>query len=57
MKYNLDLNTLEVETELENHELWKTENKLQETPLVLLEGYTLPEQYDVEDLIYLIDID
>ncbi len=57
VKYNLDLNTLEVETELENHELWKTENKLQETPLVLLEGYTLPEQYDVEDLIYLIDID
>lgn len=50
-KYKVNLNTNEVNLELEKHNLWKLRNNLNKTPLILLNGYLLPENYEIEDII------
>lgn len=54
-KYELYINDLSVVKEFDRHEQWKLENALKETPTILLNGYLLPSEYSVEDLVYLIN--
>ena len=49
---NLNIDS-SVNLEFEKHEKWKTINKLQTTPTILINGYALPEQYKIEDFILL----
>lgn len=46
----------EVETELQKHEQWKQRSGLKATPTILINGYRLPKQYNIEDLQYQTDI-
>lgn len=39
--------------EFEKHESWKREVGLQETPIILVNGYLLPDNYKLEDLTYM----
>ena len=48
---NKPLITAAVEIEFEKHQVWKAKTKLQATPTILVNGYPLPEQYKIEDLI------
>ena len=54
-EYGLNTKDQSVLQEFSRHEKWKNKNKLQETPLLLYNGHTIPKQYEVEDLIYLCD--
>lgn len=56
-EYCVDLTTQQVNDELKKHELWKMKNKLNRTPFILFDGYALPEQYEIEDMINFFDID
>jgi protein-disulfide isomerase len=47
---NLDLNNSVVETEFQKHEAWKAKTQIRATPTVLVNGYQLPENYEIEDL-------
>lgn len=45
-----DLYSNEVEEEMERHRLWRERTSLVETPTILVNGYKLPPEYDIEDL-------
>lgn len=47
----------ETMTVLSKHTEWKISNKLSATPTVLVNGYLLPQEYSVEDLINVTNID
>ena len=51
-KYNLLIDDT-VEEEFNNNQNWIRQCKLRATPTIMLNGYMLPEQYKVEDLILL----
>ena len=53
--FNYDLNTSEIDLEIERHGDWKTNSLITATPTILINGYLLPPMYQLEDLIYLID--
>jgi len=53
-KYNVSI--LDVEAEMESHEKWRENAKLSRTPTILFEGYELPDDYRIEDLIYFSNI-
>lgn len=53
--FELHLDDLNVVEESDKHEKWALENSLKETPTFFLNGYLLPPEYDVEDLVYLIN--
>ncbi|NDV57814.1 thioredoxin domain-containing protein [Bacteroides sp. 519] len=55
-KFEYDLSSEVVESELRKHQAWREENKINGTPTILINGYKLPENYILEDLIYLTDI-
>lgn len=42
--------TLPVEYLLQQHQYWITENKIQHTPTIFINGYELPKLYTVDDL-------
>lgn len=44
--------TDDVIIECKRHEEWAEKNKLYSTPTVLINGYILPETYQIEDLLY-----
>lgn len=48
-KYNLKIDSY-VEEEFDKHKEWKKKNNFNETPTVLINGYMLPTQYNIEDL-------
>lgn len=48
-KFNLYENI--IEKELTHHTKWTKSNNIYETPTVLINGYKLPEQYKIEDII------
>lgn len=52
-KFNLDINSADVLSELEHHQRWKIGNHLSATPTILVNGYKLPKRYQIEDLVYL----
>lgn len=54
-KYKVPMN--DVEKELDKHNKWKEKENLSSTPTVLFQGYELPDNYELEDLIYFTDLD
>lgn len=56
-KYQLDLTSISVQNEFYKHNRWRKEVGISETPTILVNGYKLPSDYTVEDLIYLTNID
>ncbi len=51
-KYDLDINCKEVNSEFQKHENWKSLTALSATPTILVNGYKLPDNYKIEDLVY-----
>ena len=39
-----------IETEMEKHRQWRKQTSLMATPTVLINGYKLPDEYELEDL-------
>lgn len=55
-KYNIDITNKTIIEEYANHKKWKDTTKLSATPTILVNGYKLPSNYKIEDLIYFTDI-
>ena len=53
---SLNMENPEIEVEFEKHETWTAKNQLRGTPTVLVNGYQLPESYNIEDLRYFTDL-
>lgn len=49
---NIEISNHHVQEELDKHYQWKKYNQLSVTPTILINGYLLPENYNVEDLEY-----
>jgi len=49
---HLNMENPDIETEFQKHESWKKKTQLRATPTVLVNGYKLPENYKIEDLLY-----
>lgn len=54
--FGYDLESAEVNNELRKHDEWQYENKLTATPTILINGYRLPDNYKIEDMRYLGDL-
>lgn len=52
-KYTVDIDNLQVEQEYLKHTEWRKETKLSATPTILINGYKLPDNFKIEDLIFL----
>ena len=50
-----DITSDSVAEELSRHVQWKETNKLSATPTILVNGYLLPEHYQIEDLAEFVD--
>lgn len=55
-KYNLKIEDVTVE-EHEKHQRWKDQTGLRATPTILVNGYQLPVNYRIEDLLFFTDLD
>ena len=44
-----------VEAEFQKHEQWKKTSQLRATPIALVNGYQVPEEYKIEDLQYFVE--
>ena len=55
-KMNIEISNHHVQEELDEHYQWKKYNQLSVTPTILINGYLLPENYNVEDLEYFCNI-
>ncbi|MEE0521533.1 MAG: peptidase C39, partial [Bacteroidaceae bacterium] len=51
------IHTDAVETEMEKHRIWREKTSLTATPTVLVNGYILPQEYELEDLAMIANID
>jgi thiol-disulfide isomerase/thioredoxin len=51
-KYGFDMTSEEVVAEQERHVAWCDANKISATPTVLVNGYRLPDNYAVDDLLF-----
>lgn len=51
-KYKLNIENEKVETEFKKHELWKFNSGILSTPYILVNGYKLPDNYKIKDLIH-----
>lgn len=52
---HLDIQDEKVVAEFDLHKAWRKETKLNATPTLLVNGYVLPSEYQLEDLYYFID--
>lgn len=52
-KYGSGIENEHIEQEFQKHEAWKAETGLRATPTILVNGYELPGNYKIEDLMYL----
>lgn len=50
-----DITSESVTEELKRHNEWKETNKLSATPTILVNGYLLPEHYQIEDMVEFTD--
>lgn len=55
-RFRFDLYTDNVKAEFENHQKWKSETKLEATPTILVNGYKLPGNYQIEDLRFISEL-
>ena len=51
-KYKYNINNPSVESEIHKHNEWRQEVDIHATPTILINGYELPENYKIEDLVY-----
>lgn len=51
----IDIYALSVENELKRHEKWIERTGYTATPTILVNGYELPEEYDIEDIPMILD--
>lgn len=51
-KYKYNINNPSVESEIHKHNEWRQEVGIHATPTILINGYELPENYKIEDLVY-----
>ncbi len=56
-KYNLEMDFPEAEKEFEKHKIWKFKNELFSTPTILINGYELPAEYTIEDILNFTSLD
>ena len=49
----VDITKEEVTEEFKKHELWKAESGLRATPTILVNGYKLPDNFKIEDIMYI----
>lgn len=55
-KYHLNTDQKDVQAELQSHKQWKGLKEINGTPTVFINGYELPRQYQIEDLIHFPDL-
>lgn len=55
-EFSFDLAAQNVDNEFKKHLQWKSETKLTATPTILINGYKLPDNYQIEDLKYISEI-
>ena len=46
----LDMTNPAIEIEFQKHRSWKEQTQLHATPMILVNGYKLPDSYKIEDL-------
>ena len=49
------IHTKKIEEEMEKHRKWRTRTSLMETPTILVNGYKLPDEYEIEDLAMIVN--
>lgn len=57
LKHTVTINDGAVEKEFLKHEAWIAKTGLRTTPTILVNGYKLPDNYKIEDLIYFSDLE
>ncbi len=55
-EFNLDINKEEVITEISRHKQWNGLRDVYGTPTIFVNGYQLPDLYQIDDLIYFLDM-
>lgn len=55
-KYKFDVDVQIVDTEISRHNDWINRNNIQATPTVLINGYELPYNYQIDDIIYFLEL-
>lgn len=54
-QYSGDMNSEAVNQEMENHSQWCQKTNNYATPTILVDGYKFPEDYAIEDIVWLVD--
>lgn len=49
------IHTIKIEREMERHREWRNRTSLIETPTILVNGYKLPDEYEIEDLAMIVN--
>lgn len=52
-----NIHTQAVEDEMEKHKRWRNKTSLVATPTILINGYKLPDEYELEDLAMIVNTD
>lgn len=52
-RFNLDMDSDDIELEFQRHEQWRISTKLNATPTVLVDGYKIPYGYSIEEMQYI----
>jgi len=52
-KFSFDLLSKEVEEQFDKHQKWMFNTKIEATPTILINGYKLPDNFQIEDLRFL----
>jgi len=54
---HLNMSNPAIEDEFQKHESWKANTQLRATPTILVNGYKLPDNYKIEDMLYFTEFD
>lgn len=55
-RFPQDIENNKVQEEFKNHQDWIAKTKLRATPTILINGYLLPKEYQIEDMKYFTDV-
>lgn len=55
-RFHYKINDDSIKEEIQRHNMWKDKYKLSATPTILVNGYLLPKQYKIIDLLEFIDL-
>jgi uncharacterized membrane protein len=51
-KFGYDLQDETIENELQKHKKWAQDNKINATPTIFINSYELPDEYEIEDILF-----